>query len=162
MNPHFGITTLYRYEDYFFDSQKGLDLFAGIPFLNGGLFECLDKREKGILVDGFSDDPRNQPFVPDQLFFGEEITVDMSDVYGDNSHNKEKVRGLIRILESYKFTVEENTPLDEEIALDPELLGKVFENLLAAFNLKPEQPLENRQGRSILPVRSSILWSMNP
>jgi adenine-specific DNA-methyltransferase len=37
---------------------------------------------------------------------------------------------LINILKSYKFTVDENTPLEEEIALDPELLGKVFENLL--------------------------------
>jgi len=44
------------------------------------------------------------------------------------------VRGLIAILSRYKFTVEENTPLEEEIALDPELLGKVFENLLASYN----------------------------
>jgi hypothetical protein len=44
------------------------------------------------------------------------------------------VRGLIHILSRYKFTIEENTPLDEEIALDPELLGKVFENLLASYN----------------------------
>src|SRR5699024_2063008 len=34
----------------------------------------------------------------------------------------------------YKFTVEENTPIEEEIALDPELLGRVFENLLANYN----------------------------
>ena len=34
----------------------------------------------------------------------------------------------------YKFTVAENTPIEEEIALDPELSGKVFENLLAAYN----------------------------
>ncbi len=44
------------------------------------------------------------------------------------------MRGLIQILSRYKFTVEENTPLEEEIALDPELLGKVFENLLASYN----------------------------
>ena len=44
------------------------------------------------------------------------------------------MRGLIEILSRYKFTVEENTPLEEEIALDPELLGKVFENLLASYN----------------------------
>ena len=44
------------------------------------------------------------------------------------------VRPLIEILTRYKFTVEENTPLEQEIALDPELLGKVFENLLASYN----------------------------
>lgn len=134
MDAHHGISTVYRYEDFFKDPAKGLSLFAGIPFLNGGLFECLDKRDEKILVDGFSDDPRNQPTVPDSLFFGDELTVDLSEVYGDKRHNKEKVRGLIRIFDSYKFTIEENTPLDEEIALDPELLGKVFENLLAAYN----------------------------
>ena len=134
LDAHHGISTVYRYEDSFKDPAKGLALFAGIPFLNGGLFECLDKREEKILVDGFSDDPRNQPVVPDSLFFGDELVVDMSEVYGDKHHNKEKVRGLIRIFDSYKFTIEENTPLDEEIALDPELLGKVFENLLAAYN----------------------------
>jgi adenine-specific DNA-methyltransferase len=136
-DAHFGISTVYRYEDYFKDSARALSLFASIPFLNGGLFECLDKLEddgKVLRVDGFSDDPRNQPVVPDSLFFGNELTVDMSGIYGGKSHSKEKIRGLINIFDSYKFTIEENTPLDEEIALDPELLGKVFENLLAAYN----------------------------
>ncbi len=133
-DPHHGISTVYRYEDYFKDSEQALALFAGIPFLNGGLFECLDKREEKILVDGFSDDPRNQPTVPDDLFFGVDRKVDMSDIYGDTRHKNENVRGLIHIFNSYKFTIEENTPLEEEIALDPELLGKVFENLLAAYN----------------------------
>jgi adenine-specific DNA-methyltransferase len=44
------------------------------------------------------------------------------------------VRGLIPILRRYNFTVTESTPLDQEVALDPELAGKVFENLLAAYN----------------------------
>jgi adenine-specific DNA-methyltransferase len=136
-DAHYGISTVYRYEDYFKNPTQALQLFSGIPFLNGGLFECLDKPDdagKIIRVDGFSDDPRNQPFVPDDLFFGDELTVDMSEIYGDKHHNKEKIRGLIHVFNSYKFTIEENTPLDEEIALDPELLGKVFENLLAAYN----------------------------
>jgi adenine-specific DNA-methyltransferase len=80
LDAHHGIYTVYRYEDFFKDSTKGLALFAGIPFLNGGLFECLDKPEEKILVDGFSDDPRNQPVVPDSLFFGDELTVDLSEV----------------------------------------------------------------------------------
>lgn len=45
-----------------------------------------------------------------------------------------KVRGIIHTLNDYKFTIAENTPLDEEVALDPELLGKAFENLLASYN----------------------------
>ena len=41
---------------------------------------------------------------------------------------------MIDLFDRYKFTVEENTPAEQEVALDPELLGKVFENLLAAYN----------------------------
>lgn len=134
LDSHHGISTVYRYEDYFNNPTEALRLFENVPFLNGGLFECLDKRDDKILIDGFSDDPRNQPIVPDDLFFGKERPVDLNDIYGDTRHSRENVRGLIHIFNSYKFTIEENTPLEEEIALDPELLGKVFENLLAAFN----------------------------
>ena len=51
--------------------------------------------------------------------------------------------GLIDLFHRYKFTVEENTPTEQEVALDPELLGKVFENLLAAVN--PETQLTARK-----------------
>ena len=65
--------------------------------------------------------------------------MDLSQDYGEENKRtarskKARVRGLIEILSHYKFTIEENTPLEEEIALDPELLGKVFENLLASYN----------------------------
>ena len=40
---HYNITSLYRYKRYFRDPEAALRLFEAIPFLNGGLFECLDK-----------------------------------------------------------------------------------------------------------------------
>ncbi|GAP16134.1 protein containg TaqI-like C-terminal specificity domain [Longilinea arvoryzae] len=133
---HYGISTVYRFRDAFNDPDGALRLFSGIPFLNGGLFECLDKRDvkPEVIIDGFSEITKNQPVVPDELFFGKEHAVDLSEEYGDERRNSERVRGLIHIFENYKFTIEENTPVEEEIALDPELLGKVFENLLAAYN----------------------------
>ena len=133
LDGHHGVTTLYRYEDQFKAPKEALKLFANIPFLNGGLFECLDKSEEKIYIDGFSDTPKNQPVVPDELFFGAEQDYDLNEIY-DTKNRKYKVRGLIHIFNDYKFTIEENTPIEEEIALDPELLGKVFENLLAAYN----------------------------
>lgn len=122
----------YRYEDFFSQPKRFLELTANIPFLNGGLFECLDKSEDER-VDGFSDRPDNPIDVPNVLFFGDKRIVDLNDVFGTKNKTFE-VRGLIRLLERYKFTVDENTPVEEEVALDPELLGKVFENLLAAYN----------------------------
>ena len=132
--------SLYRFRESFQKPNEALDLFKNIPFLNGGLFECLDKdhgenaRPRYERIDGFSRREDSQAIVPDFLFFGAEHEVDLSAEYGDKKFKKVKVRGLIQTLNHYKFTVAENTPIEEEIALDPELSGKVFENLLAAYN----------------------------
>jgi adenine-specific DNA-methyltransferase len=135
-----GVTNLYRYRGLVRDPDALLALFKSVPFVNGGLFDCLDvvyekKEGKGDLrLDDFSEEKGNRLCLPNELFFGEEREVDLSAVYDDRRRGREKVRGLIEILSRYKFTVEENTPLEQEIALDPELLGKVFENLLASYN----------------------------
>jgi adenine-specific DNA-methyltransferase len=142
-DPNFGITNLWRYEGDFRQPTDWLDLAARVPFLNGGLFDCLDdksgKNRDNFILDGFSDRTDFGCDLPNDLFFGTERTVDLSKDYGEEDKRtarskRAKVRGLIEILSRYKFTIEENTPLEEEIALDPELLGKVFENLLASYN----------------------------
>ena len=135
---HYNITSLYRYKRYFRHPDAALRLFETIPFLNGGLFECLDKPTpddgKTILrVDGFSDRDDNPLSVPNELFFSEPQAVNLNAIY-DTKNSRYTVRGLIHILNRYKFTIAENTPIEEEVALDPELLGQVFENLLAAYN----------------------------
>ncbi|PHV63759.1 Eco57I restriction-modification methylase domain-containing protein [Cyanobacterium aponinum] len=138
----------YRYQDYFEDTKQFLELTANIPFLNGGLFECLDKE---MLIDGFSESSDNPLTVPNKLFFGGEETIDLSKVYGSKKRSKEKVRGIINIFNDYKFTIDENTPIDEEIALDPELLGKVFENLLAEYNPETETTARKQTGSFYTP-----------
>jgi len=158
-SPHHFIHNVFRYEHCFTDPKRTLkELFDPIPFLNGGLFECLDKQveNKGKLVpvriDGFSNNPKNPLLVPDKLFFdpeGEEY--DFSEVYGTTRARKEKVRGLIDILSSYKFTITENTPIEEEVALDPELLGKVFENLLANYNPETKTTARKQTGSFYTP-----------
>ncbi|HAF07552.1 MAG: Uncharacterized protein XD76_0252 [candidate division TA06 bacterium 32_111] len=131
----YGVKNLYRYLDKFLiNKDEILKLFKDIPFLNGGLFDCLDKEDetgKVIYIDGFSRNPKKQAIIPDYLFFEKnEEKVDLS-LYG---FSEKSVRGLIEILNSYNFSIDENTPVDQEIALDPELLGKIFENLLASYN----------------------------
>ncbi|MCX8519153.1 MAG: Eco57I restriction-modification methylase domain-containing protein, partial [Methylophilaceae bacterium] len=129
--------SLYRYAHAFVSTQQALALFADIPFLNGGLFASLDSLDdsgKKRYADGFSRNPNQQAHVPNHLFFGDSLSVDLSADYGAAKQKTAKVRGLIDILSSYKFTIAESTPVEQEIALDPELLGKVFENLLASVN----------------------------
>lgn len=166
------IHTTYRYKDDFKDPDAALDLLRKVPFLNGGLFECLDKlvtpediqrdpalaalvvtegKQTVLRVDGFSERHENPMHIPNELFFGEGTDeVNLNDVFG-TKNRKYKPRGLLKIFDSYKFTIEENTPIEEEVALDPELLGKVFENLLASYNPDTKTTARKKSGSFYTP-----------
>jgi hypothetical protein len=154
LDGHYLIHSVYRHRDAFRDPDRALDLFRQVPFLNGGLFECLDREvsdrdlernpdlkkwtktegsHRVIRVDGFSERPDNPLHVPNRIFFATQERVDLNAEYDTKGRSYVAV-GLIELFSRYKFTVEENTPVEEEVALDPELLGKVFENLLASYN----------------------------
>ena len=96
------------------------DLFDRIPYLNGGLFDSLYE-------DNASDTIEDGAFrIPNKLFYAKRedgYTVNVST--GRRALNR-PVEGLNRIFDRYRFTVAENTPLEEDVALDPELLGLVF------------------------------------
>ena len=129
---------LYRYADLIQDQERFLSLMEKTPFINGGLFDCLDSEEGvgsgGYRVDCFTDNKaqRKDLLVPDKLFFHQE-------------------RGLLPLFQRYKFTVEESTPIEQEVALDPELLGKVFENLLAAYNSETRKTARKQTGSYYTP-----------
>jgi len=81
-----------------------------MPFLNGGLFEPMNNykwEETNITI-------------PDELFSNDVI----------NTKTGDKGTGILDVFDRYNFTVNENEPLEQEVAVDPEMLGKVFENLL--------------------------------
>ena len=151
-SSHYGISSVYRYEDLFKQPQQASELFDTVPFLNGGLFECLDDTaiKPAKRVDGFSDRPDNPLSVPNELFFADEHEENLNLAYG-TKNKKYKARGIIDILSSYKFTIAENTPLEEDIALDPELLGKVFENLLASYNEETKSTARKKTGSFYTP-----------
>lgn len=153
---HRGIDYLMRYKKYFKDPYAFLGMMnKTVPFLNGGLFECLDDKYQNLYIDGFSDQMTKgeQLIVPDYLFFGAAEVVDLSAEYGvKNKGTKQAaVKGLINILKSYKFTITENTPIEEDVALDPELLGKVFENLLASYNPETKTTARKQTGSFYTP-----------
>ncbi len=104
-------------EPLFYDTlatDRGHEAFCGqfncrIPFLNGGLFEPLngyDWRKTEILL-------------PNRLFTNTEPVEE--GITGT---------GILDVFDRYNFTVNEAEPLEKEVAIDPEMLGKVFENLL--------------------------------
>ena len=80
-----------------------------IPFLNGGLFDPINNYDwvhTDILLD-------NGLFSNTERIKGGDIGT-----------------GILDVFDRYNFTVKEDEPLDKEVAVDPEMLGKVFENLL--------------------------------
>ena len=82
-------------------------LHRRIPFLNGGLFEQLDNYEW----------ENNNFNIPNSIFSN-------VDEKGRNAD------GILDIFDRYNFTMNEDEPMEREVAIDPEMLGKVFENLL--------------------------------
>lgn len=136
-----GVATLYRFKDALHDPEGFMALLAQVPFLNGGLFTCHDLVKKGggyrgenYHLDGFSENEDNRARVPDHLFL-----------------NSDEKSGLLDILKRYHFTIEEHTPLEQEVALDPELLGHVFENLLATYNPETRETARKKTGSYYTP-----------
>src|SRR3989338_281154 len=84
--------------------------WSQIPFLNGGLFtpHLHDYYEPGPL--GISKHI-NTLKVPDRW-----------------------IKELFEVFETYNFTIDENTSVDVELSIEPEMLGRIFENLLAEIN----------------------------
>ena len=127
----------YLYKDLLKETSEFKNLLDRVPFVNGGLFDCLDEKNSGNnskIFDDFSEDTSNTLCIPNELFWSKEQEFDLSGYYGQKKFKNEKVTGLLNILKQYQFTIEENTSFDHAVALDPELLGKVFENLLASYN----------------------------
>jgi len=86
-----------------------------IPFLNGGLFDPIND------YDWWNTDI----LLPNDIFSNDRKTKE-GDI-GD---------GILDIFDRYNFTVKEDEPLEKEVAVDPEMLGKVFENLLEVKHRK--------------------------
>ena len=103
-------------------------LFDRIPYLNGGLFDALPEDNLK-----FTHEEGNAFKVPNKLFYARR--EDGFTLPGEGARARpQQMEGLNRIFDRYRFTVAENTPLEEDVALDPELLGLVFENLLAEID----------------------------
>jgi len=86
------------------------DPWPKVPFLNGGLFEP----------------HRHDYYEIDALNHSKHLnTLIVSD---------EWLKELFEIFELFNFTIDESTTIDVDISVDPEMLGRIFENLLAEIN----------------------------
>ncbi len=84
--------------------------YSQIPYLNGGLF---------------SEHDDDQYEYDNAIHCGKFGKVTIPNIWFQNFY---------AILNQYNFTVDENTSYDIELSIDPEMLGRIFENLLAEIN----------------------------
>lgn len=85
--------------------------FSSVPYLNGGLFSPQEDDFYKRMNSDFQSQFHNTLVIPDTW-----------------------LNSFFEILETYNFTIDENTSYDEELSIDPEMLGRIFENLLAEIN----------------------------
>lgn len=98
------------------------DNHIDIPFLNGGLFEPQ-------VEDYFVRQKANYSLeIPDKWF-----------------------KDLFETLEQYNFTIDENSIHDAEVSIDPEMLGTIFENLLAEIDPDTEKSARKATGSFYTP-----------
>ena len=93
------------YDDHYYSQFK-----CKIPFLNGGLFDPIGNYN-WVLTD---------ILLPNTLF-SNKIKTTKGDIGN----------GILDIFDRYNFTVKEDEPLEKEVAIDPELLGKAYEKFNA-------------------------------
>lgn len=94
-----------------------------VPFLNGGLFEerCRQSQKQEVAHARLR--IKNSTF---RLLFSQ-------------------------LLERFNFTVTEDTPLDIEVAIDPEMLGRIFESLILQLEQDPDKDLRRLTGSYYTP-----------
>jgi len=95
-----------------------------LPYVDGGLFRADADAFERVLFGIEDDNKRTRTIVlPDELF---------DPAKDDANPGKNRTRTVLGLLRSYRFTTQESTPDDQSVDPDPELLGKVFEDLYQA------------------------------
>lgn len=97
------------------------EYYKRIPYLNGGLFS---------------------PHADDLYVYNKHGGVDIPNQWFMEFYS---------ILSEYNFTVDENTSYDIELSIDPEMLGRIFENLLAEINPETGENAKKNTGSFYTP-----------
>ena len=103
------------------------DIYKQIPYLNGGLFS---------------------PHADDHYQYS---SATESGAFGIINIPDQWFESFFEVLDQYNFTVDENTTYDVELSIDPEMLGRIFENLLAEINPETGESAKKSTGSFYTP-----------
>ena len=120
---------LYTFRQAYQDSQQPINTFVE-KWLNVLFFQAFNNRFHGGL-NYFPSDIKNTlqlaPYLNGGLFRENALDKEYAVIVPDQLW-----RGIFAFFEKYNFTIAEDTPLDQEVAVDPEMIGKVYESLVSA------------------------------
>lgn len=126
-----------KYEDYYGQ------------FLEKLFFDVFNTPQKERRKD-LPEEIKNYPFLNGGLF--EDQKGDFGDYKGYINIPNEWFEDIFKnTLEKYNFTIDENTSANSEIAIDPEMLGRIFENLLAEQNPETQESARKSTGSYYTP-----------
>lgn len=108
------------------DTKYVKNQYELVPYLNGGLFHP----NEGPGGDYFANGKKSSVTIPDSWF-----------------------HKLLETLKTYNFTIDENLDFDVELSIDPEMLGRIFENLLAEINPESGESARRTTGSFYTPRR---------
>jgi type I restriction-modification system DNA methylase subunit len=120
--------------DHFWDTYQQSNRPAesfGEEWLSVLFFEAFNNRfqngrpDRAYLPAALQDDLVMAPFLNGGLFKKNELDQKYSVNISDH-----QIGQIFNFLNQYNFTISEDTPLDQEVAVDPEMIGKVYESLV--------------------------------
>ncbi|MDR2266325.1 MAG: Eco57I restriction-modification methylase domain-containing protein [Christensenellaceae bacterium] len=103
------------------------EIYRLIPYLNGGLF---------------------MPHIDDHYTYNSKLQCGNDNIV---LIPDEWFKNLFEVLLGYNFTVDENTSCDVELSIDPEMLGRIFENLIAEINPETGESAKKSTGSFYTP-----------
>lgn len=104
------------------------EFYDKVPYLNGGLFS-----------------PQSEDYYELDRSIGASRYINTLKI------KDEWFKNFFELLETYNFTIDENTVFDQELSVDPEMLGRIFENLLAEINPETGSSERKRTGSFYTP-----------
>ena len=112
-------------------SPQSDNRLPGIPFLNGGLFD-------------------DDEFALTQVRKKHNPPLQIRNATFRNVFDN--------FLEAFHFTVREDTPLNQEVAVDPEMLGKVFESIVLHAEAADPKPTRQISASPLAPTTLPVSW----
>ncbi len=106
-----------------FANQKQKEKFLTTA-LRTLFFETLNTKRKNDLAPASLGAGIKLPYLNGGLFDKD------NSFYNDINFTADYFKNLLEFFEQYNFTIDENDPYDNEVGIDPEMLGHIFENLL--------------------------------